>query len=67
MFKNISDLLSEGGEVSKRSIMVIKKYDYYINNFTKKQRISRSNKMKLNKIQKKIQKNFMIVELKLKM
>ncbi len=54
MFKNISDLLSEGGEVSKRSIMVIKKYDYYINNFTKKQRISRSNKMKLNKIQKKI-------------
>ena len=42
MFKNISDLLSEGGEVSKISIMVIKKYDYYINNFTKKQRISRS-------------------------
>jgi hypothetical protein len=42
MFKNISDLLSEGGEVSKISIMVIKKYDYYINNFTKKQRISNS-------------------------
>ena len=55
MFKNISELLTDGGEVSKISILVIKKYDYYINNFTKKQRISRS---KQDEIEQELQENY---------
>ena len=55
MFKNISELLTNGGEVSKISILVIKKYDYYINNFSKKQRISRS---KQDEIEQDLQDNY---------
>ena len=55
MFKNISELLTDGGEVSKISILVIKKYDYYINNFSKKQRISRT---KQDEIEQDLQDNY---------
>ena len=39
--KNILELRNDGGEISLINVIIIKKYEYYINNKTKKQRCSR--------------------------
>ena len=39
--RNILELRNDGGEISLINVIIIKKYDYYINNITKKQRYSR--------------------------
>ena len=39
--KNITELRNDGGEISLINVIIVKKYDYYINNLTKKIRYSR--------------------------
>ena len=39
--KNILDLSNDGGEISLINVIIIKRYNYYVNNITKKLKISR--------------------------
>ena len=41
LLKNINNIKSEGGDVSKIKIILLKKYDYYIYNLTKKEKYSK--------------------------
>ena len=41
LLKNINNIKSEGGDVSKIKIILLKKYDYYIYNITKKEKYSK--------------------------
>ena len=41
LHKNILEINNDGGEISQISVIIVKKYDYYVNNITKKVRYSR--------------------------
>ena len=41
LLKNLHNIKSEGGDVSKIKIILLKKYDYYIYNLTKKEKYSK--------------------------
>ena len=41
LHKNILDLSNDGGEISLINVIIIKKYNYYVNNITKKIKLSR--------------------------
>ena len=41
LHKNILEIKNDGGEISLINVIIIKKYDYYINNITKKVKYSR--------------------------
>ena len=41
LLKNINNIKSEGGDVSKIKIILLKKYDYYVYNLTKKEKYSK--------------------------
>ena len=42
LLKNLHNIKSEGGDVSKIKIILLKKYDYYIYNLTKKEKYSKT-------------------------